>query len=143
VTGDCGTTYCSNTPTSTGLPARIRAIGSDDASDNNMAIQAYQLPQNTFGLLLGSNASGFIANPGGSQGNLCIGGAIGRYNANVSNSGGSGSFIINLNLPVTPTPSGPIAVTAGQTRFWQVWFRDTIMGSATSNYTEAVRVNFY
>lgn len=142
VSNECGTTYCSNTPTSTGLPGRIRSIGSDDASSNNLAIQAFQLPTNTFGLLLGSNAVGFIANPGGSQGNLCLGGGIGRYNSDVSNSGASGSFTIAVDLTSIPTPTGPTAAVAGTTRYWQVWFRDA-NPTATSNYTEALRVRFY
>ena len=142
ITGDCGITYCTNVPTSTGFPGRIRAIGSDDVSDNNLAIQAYQLPVNTFGLLLGSNAPGFVANPGGSQGNLCILGDIGRYNSDVSNSGASGSFVISLDLNAIPSPTGPTAAVAGITRYWQVWFRDS-NPTPTSNYTEAVRVLFY
>lgn len=142
ITNECGTTYCTNNPASTGFPGRIRSTGSDDVSDNNLTIQAYQLPQNTFGLLLGAPTSGFIANPGGSQGNLCLGGAIGRYNSDITNSGASGSFTVALNLTSIPTPTGPTSATAGMSRFWQVWFRDSNPG-ATSNYTEAIRVRFY
>ena len=83
-----------------------------------------------------------LANPGGSQGNLCLGGSLGRYNANIMNSGATGSFQIPLDLTMTPTSVGMSSVAAGETRYWQIWYRDA-NPTATSNFTDGVRVTFY
>ncbi|MEL6430377.1 MAG: hypothetical protein AAFR54_14435, partial [Planctomycetota bacterium] len=142
VTVDCGTPYCGSVPNSTGLGGRIRSFGSDRAAENNLVVEAFQLPANTFGLLATSPTSDFTANPGGSQGNICLGGSTGRYNANISNSGPTGSFQIVLDLTAVPTPTGTTTVVAGQTRRWQVWFRD-VNPTQTSNFTEGLAVRFY
>ena len=142
ISDECGTNYCTANPSSTGAPARIRALGSDTAADNDLTIEAYDMPLNTFGLLATSLAPGFVGNPGGSQGNLCLGGSLGRYNANITNSGATGSFQIPLDLTMTPTSVGMSSVAAGETRYWQIWYRDA-NPTATSNFTDGVRVTFY
>ena len=142
ISDECGTNYCMANPSSTGAPARIRALGSDTAAANDLTIEAYDMPLNTFGLLATSLAPGFVANPGGSQGNLCLGGSLGRYNANIMNSGATGSFQIPLDLTMTPTSVGMSSVAAGETRYWQIWYRDA-NPTATSNFTDGVRVTFY
>lgn len=142
ISDECGTNYCAANPSSTGAPARIRALGSDTAAANDLTIEAYDMPLNTFGLLATSLAPGFVANPGGSQGNLCLGGSLGRYNANIMNSGATGSFQIPLDLTMTPTSSGMASVAAGETRYWQVWYRDA-NPTPTSNFTDGVCVTFY
>ena len=78
------------------------------------------------------------------QGALCLGGSIGRYvgAGQIQNSGAAGAFQLALNLTQTPTPNGLVAITQGQTWNFQSWFRDTSMGAATSNFTDAVRVLF-
>lgn len=54
---------------------------------------------------------------GGSLGNLCLNGGIGRYVAlgQLKNSGATGSFSLALDLTQTPTPMGLVSVAAGQT----------------------------
>lgn len=142
VTSDCGTIYCTSNPNSSGATASIRALGSDDASDNDLTVQAIQMPTNTVGYFLASPMAGFVANPVGSQGNLCLGGAIGRYSNTVLTSGASGSFALALNLTAIPTPTGSTSASAGSTFRWQAWFRDA-NPSVTSNFTNGVEVLFY
>ena len=81
--------------------------------------------------------------PGGSQGTLCLSGAVGRYNGpgQVLNSGIAGGFELVLDLNATPTPSGPTAIVSGQSWNFQAWFRDNNPGP-TSNFTDAVSVTF-
>ena len=143
VTADCGTPYCGSVPNSTGLGGRIRSFGTDRAAANNLTIEAFQLPANTFGLLATSPTSDFTANPGGSQGNLCLGGAIGRYVApgQIVSSGADGRFSLELDLDQTPTPSSFISIVAGN-RYFQAWHRDVNPGQ-TSNFTEGLAVRFY
>lgn len=136
--------YCSPAPpNSTGQPGRIRTAGSRHIAANNFALVAEQLPQSSFGFFLTSRAQGFVAGPGGSQGNLCLGGAIGRFvgPGQVLNSGAAGSFTLPVNLSVVPTPTGLVPAQPGETWNFQAWFRDANPG-VTSNLTDAVSVTF-
>ena len=138
-------TYC--TPAnlnSTGAPAVMEARGSNYALDNEMTLVASSLPTGAFGFFLTSQTSGFSANPGGSQGNLCISGAIGRYvgPGEIKNTGLSGEFSLGLDLLQVPTPTGPVAVMPGETWYYQGWFRDAVGGMATSNLTDGVSVMY-
>ncbi|QDV06000.1 Bacillopeptidase F precursor [Planctomycetes bacterium Poly30] len=142
VTATCGTIYCNSNPNSSGSTATMRAQGSDDASDNDLTVQALQLPTNTVGYFLASPTAGFVANPVGSQGNLCLGGNIGRYSATVLNSGATGSFQLALNLAAIPTPTGSTSAAAGSTYRWQAWFRDA-NPAVTSNFTNGIQILFY
>ena len=77
---------------------------------------------------------------GGSQGTLCLGGNVGRFNMQIVNSGPSGAFEIDVdttNIPGLP----PSNVQAGDTWTFQGWYRDA-NPSNTSNFTDAVRVTF-
>ena len=129
---------------STGASATIAASGSAQVAANNVALSASQLPNNAFGFFLTSRTQGAVNQPGGSQGVLCLGGAIGRYvgPGQIKNSGTTGSFSLSLNLTATPTPTGPVAVVAGETWNFQAWYRDAVGGAATSNFTHGVALTF-
>ncbi|MEZ6016422.1 MAG: lectin-like protein [Planctomycetota bacterium] len=140
-----GTSYCSPAVNnSTGGPASIGASGSVVVADNDLTLEASGLPINSFGFFLTSVTQATVPMPGGSQGTLCLGGAIGRYVAagQIKNSGAQGEFSLLLNLTQTPTPNGLIAVQAGQSRNFQAWYRDAVNGTATSNFTDGLSVTF-
>ena len=82
-----------------------------------------------------------IVQPPGSQGTLCLGGAVGRYAKQVANTGTAGVLVLVLDLTDTPTPNGPVTVLAGETWNFQAWFRDKNPGT-TSNFTNGVSVTF-
>ncbi len=143
--GSPGTNYCSPAvANSTGASGAISATGSATVATNNLSLQASSLPLNAFGFFLTSRTQGSVNQPGGSQGVLCLGGQIGRYvgPGQIKNSGATGSFSLALNLPTTPTPTGPVAVVAGETWNFQCWYRDAVGGSATSNFTNGLSVVF-
>ena len=79
-----------------------------------MTLIASQLPPNQFGYFLNSTTQAFTFPVPNSQGALCLGGQIRRYNAQVLNSGAMGNFMLQIDLANTPTPSGPTAILAGQ-----------------------------
>jgi hypothetical protein len=139
-----GTNYCTAVPNSTGQTAEISAVGSVVVADNNVTLIATNLPDNSFGYFLNSRTQGFVANPGNSQGNLCLGGAIGRYVGpnEVQNSGTTGTFELQLDLTMTPTPTGFVAIMPGETWYFQAWYRDLVGGVATSNFTDATCITF-
>ncbi|MFT5290931.1 MAG: hypothetical protein ACI8QC_002179 [Planctomycetota bacterium] len=136
-----GTSFCDAVANSSGNPATISVSGSSSVAANDLTLTACQLPPNQFGYFLNSTTPGFIPNPGGSQGNLCLGGAIGRYTQNVFGSGAAGTGSLLLDLPNTPTPTGSVAILAGSTWSFQCWYRDINPGP-TSNFTDAVTVTF-
>lgn len=50
----------------------------------------------------------------GFDGTLCLGGAIGRYNAMVFDSGVSGTGSLVVDLAAIPSPSGAVSALPGQ-----------------------------
>ena len=136
-----GTSYCGPAvPNSSGLPGAIFALGSVTVTDDLLWLHATDLPLKKFGYFLASETQGFVANPGGSQGNLCLGGQIGRFTKHTQKSGPGGYFMIQVNLMRIPT-TPPHSVMAGETWNFQAWFRDNNPGK-TSNFTDAVSVLF-
>jgi len=141
-----GTTYCNPAVSNTsGMPAAITAAGSAVAASNNLTLTAAMMPANQFGFFLTSQTQGLVMNPGGSDGNLCLGGVIGRYVGAglIMNSGAGGTFSLPLNL--AQTPAGPVfvSIVAGQTWNFQAWFRDLAPGGGPqSNFTNGLSVTF-
>jgi len=138
-----GNAYCNPAVVnSSGLPGIITAHGSSVVSANYVTLIASQLPTDEFGHFLNSQTQGFVANPGGSQGNLCLGGSIGRHLSTLASTGAAGELTAALDLTQLPTPGGPYAVLPGETWNFQVWFRDHNPGP-TSNFTDAVSIAFH
>jgi len=142
--GGIGLNYCTANPNSTGATGVISATGSASIGANNLTLVASALPNNAFGFFVTSPLTASIPNPGGSAGVLCVGSPIGRYvgPGQIKNSGGTGSFSLLIDLNQIPTPTGPTAAVAGQTRNFQAWHRDVVAGSATSNFTNGLAVTF-
>jgi len=141
--GLLGTNYCGPAVSnSSGGPGEITAAGSLGAADNDVTLSVSSLPQNSFGFFLTSQTQGFVTSPGGSAGNLCLGGAIGRYvgPGQIQNSGTVGGFTLALDLTQTPQPTGFVSVQAGETWSYQCWFRDAVGGVATSNFTDGLEL---
>ncbi|MEM6569992.1 MAG: hypothetical protein AAF726_04515 [Planctomycetota bacterium] len=139
-----GGSYCGPaTPNSTGLSAAIAAAGSTLVADNELELQAFRLPQNSFSYFLCSTTQDFVPNAGGSTGTLCLGGSVGRaVGGQILNSGTEGFVSVAADLTALPQPTGAVMVMPGETWNFQCWFRDSVGGSATSNFTEGVSVTF-
>jgi hypothetical protein len=139
-----GTNYCTAVANSTGTTGVLSAIGSPIALNNNVTLTASSLPNNAFGFFLTSATQGFVQNPGGSQGNLCVSGSIGRYvgPGQIQNSGMAGAFSLAIDLTQHPTPNGFVVVQAGQTWNFQAWHRDFVGGVPTSNFTDGLSIAF-
>ena len=136
------TNYCSANVNSTGLATSIVASNVDLVA-RSMDLDAMNMPTNAFGFFITSLQDGFVANPGGSSGNLCVVGNIGRgVGAGILSSGATGAFNTAVDLDVIATPTGTTSVMAGETRFFQAWHRDSLLGAATSNFSDGVRVQF-
>ncbi|QDV08463.1 hypothetical protein Poly30_40100 [Planctomycetes bacterium Poly30] len=139
-----GANYCMANPNSTGSVATIDGAGSTAVADNDLTLGASDLPPFAFAFFITSRAQGFIMNPAGSQGNLCVGGAVGRYvgPGQIKQAGLGGRIELPLDLTLVPQPNGFVSVVAGDTWNFQAWYRDAVGGSATSNFTDGLQVNF-
>jgi len=143
--GTIGSAYCGPAvPNSTGASSVIAATGLTLASNNDVTLNAASLPNNAFGYFLTSRTQGLVQNPGGSMGNLCLSGSIGRYvgPGQIKNSGTTGAFSLQIDLTQTPTPTGFVSVAAGETWNFTTWHRDAVGGAATSNFTNGVSILF-
>jgi hypothetical protein len=130
--------YCtSNMNSASIIGAQLGATGSTNAADNNLTLNATDLPLDKFCYMIMSQSQGFVANFGGSQGNLCLGAPFYRFSSNVMiTAGGSVSFSPDFNsLPQNQT------FLPGSTWNFQLWFRDNNPGP-TSNTTTGVAVTF-
>ncbi|MEL6431243.1 MAG: choice-of-anchor Q domain-containing protein, partial [Planctomycetota bacterium] len=128
---------CVGAPNSTGAIGRTRTAGSLDVSSNDFALVATSLPPGQFGVFVVSRTPGFSAGAGGSSdGNLCLAGAIGRFNGpgQIVNSGTNGIASLDVDFTAIPTPTAFVTAAAGETWFFQAWHRDS--GGLGSNFTE-------
>ncbi|MDF1838113.1 MAG: S8 family peptidase [Planctomycetota bacterium] len=143
ITPACGTVYCGPAnPNSTGFPGVLTASGSDIASENDLTLNASGMPLNNFGYFLGATSQGPPITPPGSQGEFCLGGALGRFNAGgqIRYTGATGAF--SLDVPLNNSPTSPAqSVVAGQTWSFQAWHRDQNPFD-TSNFTNVITVTF-
>ena len=142
--GGVGSNYCLAAANTTGFAGTIGAEGSANIAQNDLTLTARDLPANAFGFFLVSPNQGFVQNPSGSAGNLCLSGAIGRYvgPGQIMGSGAAGTFSLTADLTAIPSPNGPIATSSGMTWNFQAWFRDAGPTGPTSNFTNGVEIEF-
>ncbi len=142
--GVIGTNYCQANPNSTGQTAVMAVSGSNEVANNNLRLESSNLPAFAFSFFITSPVQGFTMTPAGSSGNLCLGGAIGRYvgPGQIQQAGTGGDIGLDVDLTMLPTPNGLIAVLPGDTHNFQAWYRDALMGMTTSNFTDGVSVLF-
>ncbi|MFT5290932.1 MAG: hypothetical protein ACI8QC_002180 [Planctomycetota bacterium] len=138
-----GTPYCSPAvPNSTGLPAAMLVLGTPVVAQSDLRIGTYALPLATFGYFITSLTQSPPVTPMGSQGSLCLGGAIGRgVGGGVMQSGADGTFYGVVDLTLMPQPMGTVAVLPGDTWSFQAWHRD-VNPNTTSNFSDTISVTF-
>ncbi len=136
------TDVCDGVANSTGRPATLGAVGRSSASANDLSLFCIDLPAGCMGYAIASQQAGFVMNPGGSDGNLCLGGSVGRVLDQMFTIGEAGRGTVTLDLSELPQPTGAVAAMSGDIWFFQVWHRDTCATGATSNFSNAVSVQF-
>lgn len=141
--GSIGTNYCGPAPiNSSGGSARMSADGSTLISANAVTLTCSDMPRFVFGFVIVSRTQGFIQNPAGSAGHLCVSGAIGRYvgPGEIMNSGTNGAISIGIDLNGIPQPNGLVQAMPGESWNWQTWFRDSVGGTVTSNFSDGIEI---
>ena len=138
---DCSAiNYCQANANSTGGPANIGFGGSLDVSDNNFTLIATNIPQGQFAYMIAGTERNFVSMPGTSQGNLCVGGTLVRFNqpSQVGQPDFLGIFQVTLDL--TQFPANPtVPVQAGETWRFQCWHREN---GGSSNFSNGLEVLF-
>ncbi|MEM8710387.1 MAG: hypothetical protein AAGG01_05510 [Planctomycetota bacterium] len=134
-----GSQFCRANDNDSGQSAWLRA-GTFTQPTDALLIDVQDLPLNAFGYVIASLDTGFTANPGGSAGNLCLSGAIGRFNNQVVNSGMTGAVSVAVDMTAIPQPNGSTSALLGERWKFQYWTRDTDSGMPTSNFSNAVVV---
>ena len=140
-----GQIYCSPAVVnSTGSSGDIFGSGSLTAADNQLELSAMGLPSFSFSFFIVSNTQGLINQPGGSDGVLCLGGAIGRYigPGQLQQANLAGEIALAIDLTQIPQPLGFVSVAPGDTWNFQAWYRDSSPTGATSNFTDGLSVTF-
>lgn len=141
--GPVGTNYCMAANNVTGGPSTILASGSGVVSDANFRLRASGLPSNQFGIFLASTIQAFLPGTNGtSNGNLCLGGSIGRFNrpGEILSTGSTGEFSLLMDLNQFPQGSGVVAVMPGETWNFQAWHRSAV--GLGSNFSDGLTVSF-
>ncbi|QDV09795.1 hypothetical protein Poly30_53550 [Planctomycetes bacterium Poly30] len=144
--GFIGSQYCATVPNSTGASGELTGAGSVQVSLNDVTLVASDLPALSFGFFIVSPNQGFVMGPGGSSGNLCLSGQIGRYvgPGQIKQSNAMGTFQLGINLGAIPSPTGFVSANSGDTFNFQTWYRDTNgSGGTTSNFTNGLEITFF
>ncbi len=135
---EIGDGYCGPAnPNSTGSSASLRGRGFDHVSQDSFELVAERMPSNRPAYPLMSQTADFVPFAGGSQGNLCLGGLIGRFTGLVRSTGAGGSAIFPIPVGALPPPLQG-GIHAGETWRFQVLFRD----APASNFTNGLVISF-
>ena len=130
-------------PNSSGLPGRLLAVGSSSVQGSGLSLRAVDLPMNAFGFFIVSQTQTQATPVVGSAGRICLGGSIGRYvgPGQVQFTGQRTEFALDIDLTAIPQPLGSVAATPGSTWSFQAWFRDSVSGMPSSNFTSGLGVD--
>ena len=139
--GFLGEEECPGPPS---LGVTLEAVGSGVRADNAFRLRARGLLPGSTALFLASTVPAQVPGAGGSLGSLCLGGAIGRFDApgQVTAADGAGTAALDVDLSAVPQPAGPRGVLVGETWRFQAWFRGAEAGLATSNFSGSLAVRF-
>lgn len=138
-----GVPFCAALTNSQNRPGELNGFGSVTASVNAVTLAATGLPPSAVGVALMSRTQGYVPNPGGSEGALCLGGGIGVMTSSIGRADGAGNAQFSPNVHALPPILGAPAVAAGERWYFQVWHRDTAAsGVATTNFTNGLYVDF-
>jgi hypothetical protein len=138
---DLGAVVCAGRGNSTGSPASLHLNGSLEASRALFELRATDLPPGATAFALASRTTSHVPHPGGSQGDLCLGGSIARLLATTRAATPGGTYLAPVDLTQIPTQPLPSAVLAGETWAFQLWYRDA-NPQLTSNFSSASAATF-
>lgn len=128
---EVGAPYC---PSSATAPALLGASGTASVTRNNLVLEGTQLPPSSFGHTFFGPGTQVTPLGGGT---LCVGGAWVRRLPVVA-ADASGSSSVAFDFASLPS-QGAGACLPGDTRYFQIWYRDP---QTFSNLTNAYAITF-
>jgi hypothetical protein len=119
--GEIGETYCGpSVPNSTSSSAEMHLSGNNVIHRGILILRATGLPAFTFGIFLVSQSRAFATGIPGSQGNLCLGGGIGRFvgPGQLPQADALGEISLVVDQGALPSPQGAFAPAHGQSLYF-------------------------
>ncbi|MAE45721.1 MAG: hypothetical protein CMJ86_02405 [Planctomycetes bacterium] len=137
---DCGiSNFCAAGSNSTGTFAKMGWNGTSSILSNDLELTCFDLPTGENGLFIQSPDTDTILI---GNGLLCLGNStLGFFiRHGVVNSGPAGAVTYALDNTAPPIPQAQVA--AGETWYFQFWFRDNAAGGAGFNFSDGLSVTF-
>jgi len=128
-------------PNSTGRSARIAAAGLDVAADEFLTLYVKDAPIGQFGQFIISPQAAGPSMPVGSSGRLCLAAPLTRLGYSLRAVNSDGVLAASLRFQAAPFPA-PLSALVGTRWHFQAWFRDAQAGSPTSNFSDALTLDF-
>lgn len=140
---ELGQPGCAAVQNSTGSPAIASAHGSELLSAERVALFATGLPASTTAMFITSRTAGSVSNPGGADGTLCLGGALGRFAraGEIVQSNGFGTIYLTIDPNDLPQGGGGVMALSGEEWHFQAWYRD-VATFAGSNFSTSFSIVF-
>lgn len=138
-----GATECSGAVNTTGATADLTMHGTASLAIGDVYGRVSGLPVGATCLPLVGSVTANVPGAGGSQGTLCLGGQLGRFDGAIGFANAEGRFQFDVDTSVLPLSAGIRAIAAGETWRFQVWYRDAAPGGQPgSNFSSAVAADF-
>jgi len=135
------TAYCTPSPNSTGLAARIGAFGCTSISANEFVLRCGLCPPDQFGVFF--YGPEVTRTPFG-NGFVCVGtGNTGVFRLNPPlqiHAAGTAQRLLDFDQP--PAGGGPGQIVPGATWNFQFWYRDPDAGGSNFNLSDGLSVSF-
>ena len=133
--------YCTSSPNSTGAGALIDSSGSTSVAANEFSLYVSGAVPNVPGLFFYGGAQ--TSTPFGDGIRCVTSGGQGLFRLNPGQAVSSfGDLVRPLDLTTAPAGSGPGQISAGETWYFQFWYRDVAAGNAGFNLSDALSVVF-
>lgn len=125
------------TGNSTGYRGKIRIFGELSLAADDVTLQAVDLPICVTGLFFTGRQSITPMAVPGSEGTLCVGGDLGRFDGpgQICTTGDTGSMELTISPLSLPSGSTFVSAVAGESWHFQAWHRDQRNGVPTSGFT--------
>jgi hypothetical protein len=141
---DGADTFC--TPAqlnSSGWIADLTHSGDRTLASNDVVLRSTGVPPGSFGYFLCSRAFQAPGALPGSQGLLCLGPPVGRFNrpGEVLMANSSARVELPIDLTDLPQPTGSVMAVPGESWHFQLWYRDA-NPTSTSNLSLGLRLTF-
>ncbi|MBK7644063.1 MAG: TIGR03790 family protein [Planctomycetes bacterium] len=127
--------YCIGAPNSAGPGSVMSSAGSQSYGRNDLTLYSYGNPTNKLGIFLYSKSQAQVALGDGFR---CVASPI--FRVGVVQTDSFGDAVLPLDWSHSPFAAGAGALHAGETGYFQLWYRDPGFGPAGTNLSDGLGV---